>query len=140
MFSKVINVGRDAVLRQAGSTSVFNLVGAYSVGFGDKKKTQWIELSCWGKQAETLAQYVVKGAKFCVHADDICIESFTKDDGTVLPKLVGKLVALEFCSSNAQSAKPQEDYRGNTSSNDRYDSKPTNQEQPLFDESDDLPF
>ena len=128
MFSKVINVGRDAVLRQAGSTSVFNLIGAYSVGFGDKKKTQWIELSCWGKQAEALAQYVVKGAQFCVHADDICIESYTKECGTVLPKLVGKLVALEFCSSNAQSAtQPQ--------------SKLTKQDPPQFDDdSDAIPF
>jgi single-strand DNA-binding protein len=129
MFSKVINVGRDAVLRQAGTTSVFNLVGAYSVGFGDKKKTQWIELSCWGKQAEALAQYVVKGAQFCVHADDICIESFTKDDGTVLPKLVGKLVALEFCSSGIQNT------------NQTPQNKPAKQEQPLFDdESDMIPF
>jgi single-strand DNA-binding protein len=103
MFSKVVNVGRDAVLRKAGSTSVINLVGAYTVGYGDNKKTQWIELSCWGKQAESLAQYVVKGAQFCVHADDIHIDTFTKDDGTVIPKLVGRLVALEFCGSAAQN-------------------------------------
>lgn len=128
MFSKVINVGRDAVLRQAGSTSVFNLVGAYSVGFGDKKRTQWIELSVWGKQAEALVQYVVKGAQFCVHADDICIESFAKDDGTVLPKLVGKLVALEFCGSNPGEVRAPQNQQ------------PQQQEQPVDDFFDDIPF
>lgn len=44
MFIKVIRLGKDGVLGATTTgTQVLNLVGAYDIGWGVNKKTQWIE-------------------------------------------------------------------------------------------------
>ena len=42
MFIELIRLGKDAELKQAVQTEILSLYAAYDVGFGDKKKTQWI--------------------------------------------------------------------------------------------------
>ena len=56
-------LGKDAELRttQAGE-AVLGFSIAVDQGYGDKKKTQWVECSIWGKRGEKLAQYLTKGA------------------------------------------------------------------------------
>lgn len=60
-------LGKDAELRttQAGDSVLGFSVGT-DVGFGDKKKTVWLECSIWGNRAEKLAPYLLKGAAVTV--------------------------------------------------------------------------
>lgn len=41
--------------------AVANFGVALDVGFGDKKKTIFLDCAIWGKRAETFAKYVLKG-------------------------------------------------------------------------------
>lgn len=104
-------IGRDAELRHTSSTSVCNIPLAFNGGYGDRKFTTWVEVSIWGKQAESLAQYLTKGKSVVVTLKDLKLEEFTKKDGTVTPKLTAQLVDLEFSAGgerteHASSPKP----------------------------------
>lgn len=56
------NLGRDAEVRQAGSSTVCSFSVAMTAGYGDKKQTIWLDCSLWGKQAEgALPSYLTKG-------------------------------------------------------------------------------
>lgn len=59
-------VAQDAEMRQAGETVVSSFSIATSDGFGEKAKTSFFNVSVWGKQAETLTKFLVKGAKIGV--------------------------------------------------------------------------
>lgn len=59
-------VAQDAEMRQAGETVVSSFSIATSDGFGEKAKTSFFNVSVWGKQAETLTKFLVKGAQIGV--------------------------------------------------------------------------
>ena len=54
MFIELIRLGKDAELKQAGQTEILSLYAAYDVGFGDKKKAQWIGLTMFGNAPHRL--------------------------------------------------------------------------------------
>lgn len=54
-------VVRDAEMRQAGETVVTNFSIAVSDGYGEKAKTSFFDIDVWGKQAEAITKYLVKG-------------------------------------------------------------------------------
>lgn len=70
MFHTLIlvgNLGSDPTLRfTPGGEPVTSFSVAVTDGFGDKKKTIWIRVSAWGKQAESCNQYLHKGSKVLV--------------------------------------------------------------------------
>ena len=46
MFSKLVRIGRDAEMKQTQSGSAMcRFSAAYDVGFGDNKRTQWIDVA-----------------------------------------------------------------------------------------------
>lgn len=66
VVSIVGRVAQDAEMRQAGETVVSSFSIATSDGFGEKAKTSFFNVSVWGKQAETLTKFLVKGAQIGV--------------------------------------------------------------------------
>lgn len=55
-------IGKDAELRSTNDGKpVSNFSLAVEVGWGERKKTLWIACTLWGKQAESLTQYLTKG-------------------------------------------------------------------------------
>ena len=117
-------LGRDAVLRDAGSTKVINLALAVNYGYGDKKGTQWYDIAVFGKQAESLVQYAVKGSIWCVSVKDLHIEPAK---GEYQAKLVGVALDVNFA--------PQQ------KSNDDPAPKPKQKTQPVDDDLNyDVPF
>lgn len=57
-------LGKDAEKGNAGSTPMLKFSVGDTVGYGDKKSTNWWNCVLFGKQAEgALAQYLVKGAQ-----------------------------------------------------------------------------
>ena len=116
-------LGRDAVLRQAGSTNVINLALAVNYGYGDKKGTQWYDIAVFGKQAEALVQYAVKGSIWCVSVKDLHIEPAK---GEYQAKLVGVALDVNFAPQQKSNAEPAP--------------KPKQQAQPVDDDFDSIPF
>ena len=90
-------LGRDCELRTTqDGTPVASLSLAMDYRNGREKATQWVDGAIWGKMAETLAQYLVKGKLVCVTLDDVHIEAFQRRDGTEGTKLVGRVSKLEL--------------------------------------------
>ena len=112
IYSGVARVGRDAEVRYVPSgEAVVNLSLAFSYGKRDadgKRPTTWVEAGLWGKRAETLAPYLVKGQQVWVTIQDLRIETFTKSDGTQGHKLAGRIQDLEFAGGkNGEQPAPQ---------------------------------
>ena len=61
------NIGTAAETRSVGGGTVANFTVAVSVGYGDRKTTEWVRCALWGKQAEgKLVGYLSKGAKVLI--------------------------------------------------------------------------
>ena len=96
-------LGRDAVLRDAGSTKVINLALAVNYGYGEKKGTQWYDIAVFGKQAESLVQWAVKGSIWCVSVKDLHIE---RAKGEYQAKLVGVALDVNFAPQQKSNDEP----------------------------------
>lgn len=56
-------IGKNAETRTTqGGKSVTGFSVASDVGFGDSKKTIWVDCTIWGERGEKLAQYLIKGS------------------------------------------------------------------------------
>ena len=105
MLTKLVRLGRDAEVRflQDG-TPVASLACVYDIGFGDKKRSQWIDVSLWGKQAEALSPYLTKGKQIVIYANDVEIETYQKNDGAQGSKLKARAVNIDLCGGGEQQA------------------------------------
>lgn len=62
-------LGKDAEIRQAGSTNVCSFSVAADVGYGERKQTIWFDCSLFGKRGEALAQHLTKGSSVTVNGE-----------------------------------------------------------------------
>ena len=101
-------LGRDAEIRETKDGKVVaSLSLAFSYGRkGDdgKRPTQWVDASLWDKRAEALAPYLLKGGLVSVTLADVCIQAFTKADGTPMSKLVARVMEIELAGGGEQRA------------------------------------
>lgn len=63
------NLGRDCRINTVGSHTVVNFAVPATEGYGDKKKTHWVDCAYWGKAAEAVAPYLLKGQSVCVSGE-----------------------------------------------------------------------
>lgn len=105
----IARIGRDTTIRhtqQGEAVAGLSLAFSYGrKGEDGKTPTNWVDGSLWGKRAEALAQHLVKGVSVMVTLNDVHIESFTKQDGTVASKMVGRVTEIEFAGAPA-AARP----------------------------------
>lgn len=101
-------IGRDAELRYtpgANATAVINLAVAVDYGRKDantgKRPTQWVEVVIWGQQAESLAEYLVKGQGVHFTIGDVHIEEF-QSQGVARSKLIGRCIELKLVGGAPQ--------------------------------------
>lgn len=104
-------LGRDAELRHLpDGNCVANLSLAFSYGRKDaatgRKPTQWVDGSLWGKAAEALTPYLVKGGKVVASLSDVRIETFVKGDGTPGFKLAARVDGIELAGSPREGGAP----------------------------------
>lgn len=101
----VARLGRDAEIRYIPSgEAVANLALAFNYGRKDsegKKPTQWLDAALWGKLAETLTQYLLKGQQVYVVVDDPHIETYQGRNGDG-HKLVGRITTIELVGGRPQ--------------------------------------
>lgn len=68
-------LGKDAELKTTqGGEQYANLSLAVDYRDGKNRETQWIGATLWGKQAEALAQYLVKGSVHCFTLSDLHVK------------------------------------------------------------------
>ena len=107
----VFRIGRDAAIRQtAKGDSVANLSLAYNYGYkGDdgKRPSQWVDGSLWGKRADALAEYLVKGQQIFAVINDIHIEEYQKNDGSTGTKLTGSIGEIELVGGSGTGQREQ---------------------------------
>ena len=76
------NLARDAKIN---STEKGDSVGSFSVGvksgYGDKAVTNWINCSLWGKRADSLAPYLMKGQGVAI-SGELSLRKYKSKDGS----------------------------------------------------------
>lgn len=98
-------IGRDAELRSTASgDQVASVSLAFTIYVKREKTTQWVEGALWGDRAEKLAPYLLKGTAVAVSLQDVHIEQFTKQDGTPMSKLVGRIADIDLAGGGEQRA------------------------------------
>lgn len=100
-------LGRDAELRYLhNGDAVTNLSLAFNYGRkgeDGKRPTQWVDAALFGKRAESLANYLLKGQRIAVTIDDVHIETYQTRDGGQGSKLAGSISNIEFAGYPQQS-------------------------------------
>ena len=97
MFTELVRLGKDAELKTTQSGDLLSLYAAYDVGFGDKKKTQWIGLTLFGKRASQVAGMMVKGVQIMATMDEVQVEEYNGKS-----YLKAKLVEFKFAGPKPQ--------------------------------------
>lgn len=103
MFIELIRLGKDAELKQAGQTEILSLYAAYDVGFGDKKKAQWIGLTMFGKRAAQVAHMMTKGTLIMATMDEVQVEEYNGKS-----YLKAKLIEFKFAGGKKQDGQDSE--------------------------------
>ena len=102
-------LGRDAEIRTTSQgESVATLALAFSYGrkgSDGKRPTQWVDAALWGKRAEALAPYLLKGGLVSVSLEDVHIETFDGKNGPG-HKLAARVVGVELASPKQDGASP----------------------------------
>ena len=141
MISKLIRLGRDAELKttQTGK-QVLSFAGAYDIGFGDNKKTMWLDCSMWGDRGVKVAQHFTKGTQIVIYGRDLELETYTKGDGSFGAKMKCTVSDFDFAGSSQPQSTPYQN--APTPAPQQAPTQQPQQQQPPAgsDEFDDIPF
>ena len=80
LFTCTARLGKNAEVRRTQSgMAVCSFTGAVDSGYGDNKKTTWVNFVLFGKRAEgNLPQYLTKGAQIAV-SGELSMDEWEKD-------------------------------------------------------------
>jgi single-strand DNA-binding protein len=105
----VFRIGRDAEVRHTPrGDAVAQLSLAYNYGKkGDdgKRPSQWIDASIWGKRAESLAPYLLKGSQIYAVLSDPHIQTYEGKNGQG-HKLAATVLEIELIAGQRDQAQP----------------------------------
>jgi single-strand DNA-binding protein len=97
------NLGRDAELNSTAKDNVLNFSVGVNVGNKAAPETMWISCALWGKRAETLKPYLVKGMKVTVTG--ACkLRTYQKKDGSQGTELSLNVQDLDLHGSGEKAA------------------------------------
>ena len=132
MFTKLVRIGRDAELRTTGTGKpCLSVSVVYDVGYGQNKKSQWLNLAMWGAQAEKVVEHFSKGKQIVVRVDDLHIDEYNGKSS-----LKGTLVSFEFVHDGKRQEKSDESMNFGNARQPTQRQATTN----TFDDDLDLPF
>jgi single-strand DNA-binding protein len=99
-------LGADPETRSTTSgKTVCGLRLAIDDGFGEKKKTVWIDGDAWEKTAEFLTAHFKKGDKILIAAARLAMDEWEKD-GQKRTKIKLVVERVEFCDSKRSEPMP----------------------------------
>ena len=107
----LFRLGRDAELRfTPNGDPVANLALAYNHGTKGQdgnRPTQWVDAALYGKRAESLIDYLVKGVAISAILQDPHIRTYQKNDGTQGFTLSARVMDLEFAGGTQQQQRSE---------------------------------
>lgn len=90
----IFRLGRDAEVRSLNSgDSVANLALATNVRKGKEEVTVWVEAALFGKRADALAPYLLKGTQIMADLEGVHIETYQGKNGPT-SKLVARVTDI----------------------------------------------
>jgi single-strand DNA-binding protein len=102
-------VGKDAEVRYTNDqTPIASWSLAISSGFGEKAVTTWLNCSLFGKRAEKLAQYIIKGSQMGV-TGEILLREYVDKEGmkkSTLECRVNDLTLVGGRQTNSEARQP----------------------------------
>ncbi len=95
---------RDIELRytQANNTALAKFSIATDSGYGDNKKTNFFNMTAWGKTAETLEKYAPKGTKLILECQAVQ-NQYTDKNGNKVNTVDFTVLNFEFAESKNAS-------------------------------------
>ncbi|CAG9702627.1 Single-stranded DNA-binding protein [Clostridium neonatale] len=125
-MNKWVGIGRlvkDAELKftPGKGTPVGTFTLAIDDGYGENKKTDFIPIVLWGKSAESLSSYLIKGTLIAV-SGRISTRSYDAKDGT--KRYVTEIVADNFGGVKLLGGKKQDNFNQDPFANFDEDIKP----------------
>ncbi len=102
IMSGIVRLGKDAEVRFLNDgTAVANLAVVFNYGAKQddgNRPSQWVDAAFFGKRAESLSPYLLKGSQIGITLEAPHIEVFQKQDGTQSTKLAARVVDIELIS------------------------------------------
>jgi single stranded DNA-binding protein len=97
-------LGRDAEIKPGPSgDNVANFSVACNTGTKEKPSTLWVDCALWGKRADSLAQYLLKGTAITVSGKVNCRHWIGKD-GQAASAITCRIEDLTFGGKSAGNA------------------------------------
>lgn len=98
------NVGRDPEARYAPSGETFVTFSlAVTTGSKDNQKTDWLEISCNGRTAETVQKWVKKGSKLLIEGTPSA-NAYVNKEGKAVATLRVSASNVEFIGGKQESS------------------------------------
>lgn len=102
-------VTKDAELETTPSGAKYARINfVYTYGMkkqGEQyKPSQFFQATLWGQQAERMIDWLVKGSRFLVVADDVNVRSYTKNNGEAAYSLEGRILKIDFLNTGENQA------------------------------------
>ena len=137
MINKVILMGRltrDPELRHTGKgTPVTTFSIAIDNGYGDNKRTDFVNCVAWNKTAEFVTKYFIKGKMIIIADGRISTRSWETQDGK-------RAYATEVVANEVNFGESKTSPQLNTSQTAAQPPMQDDDFTPLDEEDDDLPF
>lgn len=104
VFTFTGNLGKDCRQGNVSNTNVTNFSVAVTSGYGDRKKTDWVECAYWGKGGEAVAPYLIKGQQVAVSGE----LSMKPAEGQYEAKMVVRVNTLSLVGGKPQVQQSQQ--------------------------------
>ena len=101
------SLGRNAETKAVGDNKVTKFSVANNSGYGDKKKTIWVDCDAWGNRYEKLANYLVKGQSVLIYGE-IEINEYVGKDGTHKASMKCRVTDIELIGSKKDHEKSED--------------------------------
>lgn len=140
-FNRVILIGRLTRDPEKSYTTTGTAVTKFGFatnnGFGENKKTVFVEITTWGKQAEFVTTYFTKGKEILIEGR-LDFDSWESKEGEKRSKLYVTAERVSFSGSKGDSSGGGESYQGGQETAAPSASKVSAPAEQLNDE--DIPF
>lgn len=101
------NLGKDCEQRVTqGGTEICQFSVAVTSGYGDRKKTNWVKCSLFGRRGQSLAPYLNKGQQVVV-SGELSLNEWQKDSGETVTTLEVNVNDVTLVGGKSQGAQQQ---------------------------------
>lgn len=98
-------LGRDSEIKATPNAMLLKFTVASNTGWKDKKVTTWLNCTLWGRQAESLEQYLKKGTKVFI-SGEFEARDYEKKDGSKGVSLDVRVDRIELLGGRDKTDNP----------------------------------